>query len=257
MRIKRWTMVVAMVTLPLAALAQAPQSDKEKLGYALGTQIGQDIKRNDIDLDPEAFSRAIKDALAGNKPAMTDEEIRTTLTTFQQNMREKQMKAMQELAAKNKKESDEFLAANKTKEGVVTLPSGVQYKVIKAGKGKKPTLKDTVIANYVGTLPNGKEFDSSIKRGEPATFALENVIPGWKEVLPLMQEGAKWQVVIPPELAYGMRGAGQDIGPNQALIFEIELLEVKKATTPPAGKKPAKPQAAKPEAKPEAAPEKK
>lgn len=254
MRMKSWMMLVLVGALPSVALAQAPQTDKEKLGYALGTQIGQDIKRNDIDLDPEAFARAIKDALAGNKPVMSEEEMRTTLMTFQQQMREKQVKAMQELADKNKKESDEFLAANKTKEGVVTLPSGVQYKVLQPGKGKKPTVKDTVVAHYVGTLPNGKEFDSSVKRGQPATFPLDSVIPGWKEVLPLMQEGAKWQVVIPPELAYGMRGAGQEIGPNQALIFDIELIEVKKATTAPAPeKKPAKP-GAKPQAP---APEKK
>lgn len=261
MKIKSWMMLALVAALPGLAQAQAPQTDKEKLGYALGTQIGQDIKRNEIEIDADAFARAVKDALAGNKPVMTDDEIRTTLTDFQQKMRQQQMAKFQELAAKNKKESDEFLAENKKKEGVVTLPSGVQYKVIKAGKGKKPMVKDTVVAHYVGTLPNGKEFDSSVKRGQPATFPLEGVIPGWKEALPLMQEGAKWQVVIPPELGYGARGAGQEIGPNQALVFEIELLEVKKATTPPPAakdKKPAKPKPAdKPAAPEKATPEKK
>lgn len=227
---------LSLLTLPVFGYAADAElkTDKEKTSYSLGSQLGQDIKRNDIDLDTEVFFRAMRDALAGNKPAMSEDEMRATMQAFQTKMRDKQMAAMQEMADKNKKEADAYLAANKAKEGVVTLPSGVQYKVITPGTGKvKPTMKDTVVAHYTGTLINGKEFDSSVKRGAPATFPLEGVIKGWQEVLPLMTTGAKWQVVIPPELAYGARGAGQDIGPNQALVFDIELLEVKKSTVPP------------------------
>lgn len=211
----------------IAADKPAPKTEKEKLSYSIGVQIGHDIKRNNIDLDADTFARAVRDVLAGDKTAMTEEEIKTTLQGFQQKMMEKQAAMIKELAEKNKKDSDAFLAANKKKKGVVSLPNGIQYKVIKEGKGKQPTVKDTVVAHYTGTLPNGKEFDSSVKRGEPATFPLGGVIKGWQEVLPRMKEGAKWQVVIPPELAYGERGAGQDIGPNQALVFDIELISVK------------------------------
>ncbi len=136
------------------------------------------------------------------------------------------MAALQEMAAKNKKEGEAFLAENKKKKGVVTLPDGLQYKVIKAGTGKKPTVNDTVVAHYTGTLINGKEFDSSVRRGEPATFALNGVIKGWQEALPLMPTGSKWQVFIPSELAYGESGNGP-IGPNETLIFDIELISIK------------------------------
>lgn len=226
---------VSLLALPIIVNAETElKSDKEKISYSIGTQLGQDIKRNEIDLDMDMFVRAMRDALAGNKPAMSEDEMRATMQTFQQNIRQKQIAAAQELGERNKKEGEEFLAANKAKEGVVTLPSGVQYKVITAGTGKvKPTMKDTVVAHYVGTLINGKEFDSSVRRGAPATFPLEGVIKGWQEVLPLMTAGAKWQVVIPPEMAYGARGAGQEIGPNQTLVFEIELLEIQKANVPP------------------------
>ncbi len=229
------TLGLAMaVLLPLATHAESEiKGEKEKLSYSLGSQIGNDIKRNQIDIDVDVFARAMRDAIGGGKLAMTEEEIRTTMQDFQRNMQQKQMAAMKELADKNKKESDTFLAENKKKPGVVTLPSGVQYKVITEGKGKKPGPKDVVVANYAGTLPNGTEFDSSYKRGQPATFPLDGVIKGWQEVLPRMPVGSKWQVVIPPELAYGEHGAGQQIGPNQALVFEIELLDVKAATTPP------------------------
>jgi len=203
------------------------KTEKEKLSYSLGANLGQNVKSNNLDIDAEIFSKAIKDALTGSKPLLSEEEMKTALQDFQQKMRQKQMAAMQELGAKNKKEGEAFLAANKKKPGVVTLPSGVQYKVMKAGTGKKPTVNDTVVAHYTGTLINGKEFDSSVRRGEPATFPLGGVVKGWQEVLPLMPTGSKWQVFIPANLGYGETGAGQAIGPNETLVFEIELISIK------------------------------
>ena len=203
------------------------KTEKEKLSYSLGASLGQNVKSNNLDIDAEIFTRAIKDALTGSKPLLSDEEMKAALQDFQQKMRQKQLAALQELGAKNKKDGEAFLAANKKKPGVVALPSGLQYKVIKTGTGKKPTVNDTVVAHYTGTLINGKEFDSSVRRGEPATFLLGGVVKGWQEVLPLMPAGSKWQVFIPASLAYGETGAGQAIGPNETLIFEIELVSIK------------------------------
>jgi len=202
------------------------KTDKEKLSYSLGHQFGQNAKRNNLDLDPNVFAAAIKDVLSDAKPALTDDEMRVVVQDFQQKLQQKLMAQAQEQGNKNKKDGDAFQAKNKKNKGVVTLPNGLQYKVIKAGTGKKPASTDTVTAHYSGKLINGTEFDSSIKRGEPTTFPLNGVIKGWQEALPLMQEGAKWEVVIPPELAYGPNGAGQSIGPNETLIFEIELVSV-------------------------------
>ena len=148
------------------------------------------------------------------------------MTAFQKEMMAKHAEVMNTLGEKNKKEGEVFLAENKKKEGVTTLPSGLQYKVIKAGTGKKPKSTDTVTVNYRGTLIDGTEFDSSYRRGEPASFGVSGVIPGWTEAMQLMQEGAKWQVVVPPNLAYGEKGAGPNIGPNATLIFEIELISI-------------------------------
>jgi FKBP-type peptidyl-prolyl cis-trans isomerase FklB len=203
------------------------KTDKEKLSYSLGYQFGQNAKRNGLDLDTNVFAAAIRDAVADAKPALTDDEMRVVVQDCQQKLQQKMMVQMQEQANKNKKDGDAFQAKNKKNKGVVTLPSGLQYKVIKAGTGKKPTSADTVTAHYSGRLVNGTEFDSSYKRGEPTTFPLNGVIKGWQETLPLMQEGAKWEVVIPPELGYGSNGAGQSIGPNETLIFEIELVAVR------------------------------
>jgi FKBP-type peptidyl-prolyl cis-trans isomerase FklB len=222
--------LAALCLILASSLAQAEVSvktDKEKLSYSLGYQFGQNAKRNDLDLDTNVFAAAIRDAVSDAKPALTDDEMRAVVQDFQQKLQQKMMAQMQEQASKNKKDGDAFQAKNKKDKGVVTLQSGLQYKVIKAGTGKKPTPADTVTAHYSGKLINGTEFDSSYKRGEPATFPLNGVIRGWQEALPLMQEGAKWQVVIPPELGYGPNGAGQTIGPNETLIFEIELIAVK------------------------------
>jgi FKBP-type peptidyl-prolyl cis-trans isomerase len=170
--------------------------------------------------------KGMKDALAGGKLLMSDEELRKTMGEFQKEMQQKQATAKAAAGENNKKEGEAFLAQNKKKEGVVTLKSGLQYKILKAGKGKKPSETDTVEVNYKGTLINGKVFDSS-KPEQPASFKVNQVIPGWQEALKLMPAGSKWQLVIPPELAYKEQGAGPDIGPNATLIFEVELVAVK------------------------------
>jgi FKBP-type peptidyl-prolyl cis-trans isomerase FklB len=189
-------------------------------------EIGKNFKKQSIDVDPEVLLKGIQHAISGSKALMTDQEVRETLTAFQKERRAKQEEEMRELGEKNRKEGEAFLAANKEKEGVKTLPSGLQYKVIKPGTGKKPKSTDTVTTHYRGTLIDGTEFDSSYKRGQPAIFPVKGVIPGWTEVLQLMEEGAKWQLFVPPNLAYGERGAGHAIGPNATLIFEVELISI-------------------------------
>jgi FKBP-type peptidyl-prolyl cis-trans isomerase FklB len=201
---------------------------KQKASYAIGMNWGTGLHRQGIDVDNAALIQGMKDALAGGKTLLTEDEARSALMQLQKEMQEKQQaKAAQEGEA-NKKEGDAFLAANKTKEGVVTLPSGLQYKILTTGTGPKPTASDSVVCNYKGTLINGSEFDSSYKRGEPATFPVTGVIKGWTEALQLMPVGSKWQLFIPPDLAYGPRGTpGGPIGPNATLIFEVELISIK------------------------------
>jgi FKBP-type peptidyl-prolyl cis-trans isomerase FklB len=191
------------------------KNQKEKVSYIIGTDIGGNLKRQSIDIDPSILARGVQDALSGANPLLSKEEIQETMVAFQKEMMEKQ-----------KQRGEAFLSENKKKEGVKTLPSGLQYKVIKAGTGKKPKVDDTVTVNYRGTLIDGTEFDSSFRRGQPVAFPVSGVIPGWTEALPLMQEGAKWQLFVPPNLAYGERGAGGLIGPNVTLIFEVELISV-------------------------------
>ncbi len=198
------------------------ESEKQKFSYAVGVQIGQDLKRNGMDIDAGSVGMAIKDILSDKQPQLTVEEMQTLFADYQ-----KRETAKKELAGNaNKEEGVKFLAENKNKKGVTELPSGLQYKVITAGTGKQPTAEDTVSVHYRGTLINGQEFDSSHRRGEPATFPVGGVIKGWTEALQLMKEGAKWQLFIPSDLAYGSRGAGGDIGPNATLMFDVELLKV-------------------------------
>jgi FKBP-type peptidyl-prolyl cis-trans isomerase len=225
---------------------------KQKASYAIGMNLGGGLHRQNVDVDSAALIQGMKDALAGGKTLLTDEEARAALMQLQKDMQEKmQAKAAAEGDA-NKKEGDAFLAANKTKEGVVTLPSGLQYKILTPGSGPKPTASDSVVCNYKGTLINGTEFDSSYKRGEPATFPVTGVIKGWTEALQLMPVGSKWQLFIPPDLAYGPRGTpGGPIGPNATLTFEVELISIKEK--PPAPDK-VPPPAAAPEKTPAAAP---
>jgi len=206
--------------------ASVPASKKDKISYSIGMDIGSNLKRQELDLNADELAAGLKDALSGGKTKLTQDEVRQVLTDFQQELQAKMQERTQQLGEKNKKEGEAFLAANKKKSGVKTLPSGLQYKVMTDGKGASPKETDTVTTNYKGTLIDGTEFDSSYKRGEPATFPVNGVIKGWTEALQLMKVGSKWQLFIPADLAYGPRGAGQVIGPNAALVFEVELVSV-------------------------------
>jgi FKBP-type peptidyl-prolyl cis-trans isomerase len=213
------------------AAAVPLKTRKEKFSYALGmnigTNLGNTLKKQSVEVDWNLVSQGLKDATTtGAKTRLTEDEAKAVLTEVQNEARKEQQEKMQEAAAKNKTEGEAFLAANKAKDGVVTLPSGLQYKILTAGTGPKPTASDSVVCNYRGTLINGTEFDSSYKRGQSATFGVGQVIKGWTEALQLMPVGSKWQVVIPSSLAYGDRGAGAEIGPNATLIFEVELLSI-------------------------------
>jgi FKBP-type peptidyl-prolyl cis-trans isomerase FklB len=201
-------------------------TQQDKISYAIGMNMAKNLQRQSLDVEPDVVSRGLKDVLAGNKTLLTEDEAKATLTTLQNDMRAKQQEKVQQVGQANKKEGEDFLTANKGKDGVVTLPSGLQYKVLKEGTGPKPSASDSVVCNYRGTLINGTEFDSSYKRGQPATFPVSGVIKGWTEALQLMSVGSKWQLFIPPSLAYGERGAGADIGPNATLIFEVELISI-------------------------------
>ena len=198
------------------------KNQKDKVSYIIGMDIGNNLKKQLIDVDLNILTKGLKDAFTGAKSLLTEKEIQETMTAFQKEM----MAKKEEVAKQNKKDGEAFLAENKKKEGVKTLPSGLQYKVIKTGTGKKPKSTDTVTVHYRGTLINGTEFDSSYKRGQTVSFPVSGVIPGWTEALQLMEEGAKWQLFIPSNLAYGEKGAGNVIGPNATLIFEIELVSI-------------------------------
>jgi len=221
---------------PKSETASAFANQKDKVSYALGMNIasslGANLKRQGVEINTDVLVQALKDGLSGGKTKMTEEEARATLMQLQAELQSKQEEKMKLATENNKKEGDAFLAANKTKPGVVTLPSGLQYKIVKAGTGPKPAATDTVVCNYRGTLIDGKEFDSSYKRGEPATFPVSGVIKGWTEALQLMPVGSKWELYIPPDLAYGARGAGADIGPNATLLFEVELLSIQGKEAP-------------------------
>jgi FKBP-type peptidyl-prolyl cis-trans isomerase FklB len=202
------------------------RSQKDRVSYIIGTEIGKNFKKQAVDIDPDILTRGIKDAISGKQPLLTEQEVQETMAAFQKEMMAKQQELAKKLGEKNKKEGEAFLAENRKKEGIKALPSGLQYKVVKAGTGKKPKSTDTVTTHYRGTLIDGTEFDSSYRRGQPASFPVSGVIAGWTEALQLMEEGAKWQLFIPPNLAYGERGAGSQIGPNATLIFEIELISI-------------------------------
>lgn len=204
------------------------KSEKDKASYSIGLNIGNSFKSQSIDINPDALLKGIKDALSGSKPLLTEKEMQETMTAFQKEMSAKQAERTKSLAEKNKKEGEAFLAENKKKEGIKTTASGLQYKIITQGTGEKPKTTDTVTVNYRGTLIDGTEFDNSYKRGEPATFPLSGIIPGWVEALQLMPIGSKWQLFLPSHLAYGEHGSGREIGPNAVLIFEVELIAINK-----------------------------
>src|SRR5712664_3332844 len=215
-----------LATKPRTPSVLTLRTQKDKVSYALGMNLGTNLHKETVEVDPAIVLRGLKDALAAGKMLMTDDEARAALMQLQAEVRNKQQEKMKVAGEMNKKEGAEFLEANKTKEGVVTLPSGLQYKILTEGTGPKPAASDTVVCNYRGTLISGTEFDSSYKRGQPASFPVNGVIKGWTEALQLMPVGSKWQLFVPAELGYGDRGAGGEIGPGATLIFEVELLSI-------------------------------
>jgi FKBP-type peptidyl-prolyl cis-trans isomerase len=210
------------------ATALTLKTQKEKASYAVGISIGSGLHRQGVPVDAALVARGLRDAMTGAKPLLTDDEMKAVLAQLQTQVRDQQQAKTREAAAPNHKEGDDFLAANKSKEGVVVLPSGLQYKILKEGSGPKPTASDTVSCNYKGSLLNGTEFDSSYKRNEPASFPVSGVIKGWTEALQLMPVGSKWQLFIPSDLAYG-DGGRPGIPPGATLIFEVELLSIAEA----------------------------
>ncbi len=235
MKSPKIVLAVVLLMVPFLALAQAPAPSKftsstDKISYAIGADIANSFKRQNMEINVELLTKAFKDAYSGGEVLMTEQEIRETITAFQQEMRAKMQEKIKAEAEKNLKDETTFLAENAKKEGVVALESGLQYKVITKGSGPTPTATDTVTVNYRGTLIDGKEFDSSYARKQPATFAANRVIKGWTEALQLMPAGSKWQLFIPARLAYGEAGHPPTIGPNSCLIFEVELLSIGEPT---------------------------
>jgi len=212
-----------------AKTATAPvtlKTEKDKQSYAMGMNLGLGLHHQGLTLDPALVARGMKDAMAGGKTALTEDEARTALNQLRGDVQQKMEAKNKEESSAHRKEGEAFLASNKSKEGVQSLPDGLEYKIIKAGDGPKPAASDSVTCNYRGTLLNGKEFDSSYKRGQPATFPLGGVIKGWTEALQMMPVGSKWELYIPPDLAYGDHPPGGDIPPGSTLIFEVELLSI-------------------------------
>lgn len=218
-----------LIMLPAFGCAKKNmETQKEKVGYSIGWDIGNNLKSQGIDADLAFMKEGIKDALDEAQPRLTLEERREVMRVLSDELQKKQTEGNGELSAKNKKEGEAFLKQNSKKEGVKTTSSGLQYKVIKKGTGANPSATDKVTVHYSGTLIDGTEFDSSYKRGEPATFPLNGVIRGWTEALQLMKEGGKCELYIPSELGYGERGSGRTIGPGAVLIFTVELISVNK-----------------------------
>ncbi len=201
---------------------------KSRISYTIGVNIGQDFNTQKMDIDTDVMLMGLKDSLTGKELRLTDEEMGSEIQAFQEKMQAKMVAEMEAAAAKNQADGEAFLAENAKKEGVVVTESGLQYKVLEPGEGDSPAAADVATVHYRGTLIDGAQFDSSYDRGQPATFPVGGVIAGWTEALQMMKPGAKWQLVIPASLAYGERGAGQDIGPNATLIFDVELISVEK-----------------------------
>ena len=223
-------LIIPIAVLSLASLSFGQDKSqlkdlKDKVSYSIGLNVGANFKKQGQELNPDALLAGVKDGLSGKTPALNENELKETMEAWSKQMEDKQ----RVVGEKNAADATKFLAENKKKDGVKTTASGLQYKVMKEGAGAQPKETDTVTVNYRGTLINGTEFDSSYKRGQPATFPVNGVIKGWTEALQLMKTGSKYQLFIPADLAYGARAVGPDITPNSALIFEVELLEVKPA----------------------------
>lgn len=225
---KRFTSAVAatalMVSAGLVSAAEELDTVTKRVSYIFGYNIGTKFKQDQVEVDADILAKALREALAGDAPRLTQEEMQTAMRALQDMQEAKHNEAMKVVGDANLKEGAQFLTDNGKKEGVITTASGLQYKVLSAGQGPKPTTGSTVSVHYRGTLLDGTEFDSSYRRGEPATFGVTQVIAGWTEALQLMPEGSKWALYIPSELAYGAGGAGGQIGPNATLVFEVELL---------------------------------
>lgn len=242
MNIKKISLWVAGLSLTTTAFAAALPltNDTDKLSYSIGVDLGKNFKKQSIDINAQAMTQGMQDGIAGGQLLLTEQQMKDTLNQFQKNLIAKHNAEFGKKAEENKAKGETFLAQNKTKEGVVTLPSGLQYKIITPGTGPKPSKDDTVTVEYKGTLISGDVFDSTEKTGQPATFKVSQVIPGWIEALQLMPTGSTWEIYVPSGLAYGSRSIGGPIGPNETLIFKIHLIEVKKtdaktsATTQPA-----------------------
>lgn len=212
-----------------ASTITALKNDKDKISYAIGVDMGTNLKAQNIEVNPDMLAKGLKDALANAQILLSQQEVSSTLANLQKQIISKREADFKTQADQNKHSGETFLQANKTKTGVITLASGLQYKIITQGTGPQPTDKDSVTVNYAGRLINGQEFDSSYRRGKPAQFPVAEVIPGWSEALKLMKTGSTWEIYVPPSLAYGERGlSGGPIGPNQALIFTINLISIDK-----------------------------
>ena len=202
------------------------QSNKEKISYIIGRDMAANFQKQGLEIDPEIFLQGFKEATAGQKSQLSPDDAQSAMMELQQLMASRQGTVDGRQGEINQQEGEAFLTENKNKEGVVALPSGLQYQILNEGSGKSPSKNDSVTTHYHGTLLDGTVFDSSYERGEPATFPVNGVIAGWTEALQKMKEGDKWRLFIPSNLAYGTRGAGGDIGPNATLIFDVELLSV-------------------------------
>lgn len=220
-------MGLAMSTAIAADTALA--TDKDKLSYSIGVDLGKNFKTQGIDISPDALAKGMQDSMAGTPLALNEQQMKDVLSKFQKDLMAKRSTEFNKKADENKAKGEAFLVSNKTKAGVVVLPSGLQYKIVDAGTGAKPSKADTVTVEYTGTLIDGTVFDSTQKTGKPATFQVTQVIPGWTEALQLMPAGSTWEIYVPSDLAYGPRSVGGPIGPNETLIFKIHLLSVKKA----------------------------
>ncbi len=218
--------LASAVILTAPVMAQDLESEQGKLGYSIGYEFGAELRSYDIDLDLDAVLQAVRDAYSQTEPRVEVAEMRQLMMELQEQIRQERMAAFQQLAEDNQERADQFLTENRGKSGIVALPSGVQYRVIEEGEGSRPGLEDVVTVHYRGSKIDGREFDSSFRRGVPAVFQVNSVIEGWQEVLPLMREGAMWQVFLPPELAFGVRGDPPIIGPNEALQFDIRLVQI-------------------------------
>lgn len=216
----------AKTPAPAAAMPDALKDPKAQASYAIGLNIGAGLRRDGVTIDPAILAQGVQDAASGAKPLLSEDQMRAVLTKLQADVQIARQEKAAHAAENNKAEGAAFLKTNGAKPGVTTLPSGLQYEVVTAGTGKKPSADDIVLCNYRGTLLDGTEFDSSYKRGAPDSFPVNGVIRGWTEALQKMPVGSKWRIYVPADLAYGEKGAGADIGPNAVLIFDIELLSI-------------------------------